>query len=55
MESHQVLLSYGNYEKGLEIARKLKDASIIADCGIRLDTCEVTRCGMKEGEDGANS
>jgi hypothetical protein len=23
MESHQVLLSYGNYEKGLEIARKL--------------------------------
>jgi glycine hydroxymethyltransferase len=49
-ESHQVLLSYGNYEKELEIARKLEDINIIADCGMRLGTCEVTRHGMKEGE-----
>jgi len=49
-ESHQVLLSYGNYEKGLEIARKLEEANIIVDCGIRLGTCEVTRRGMKEEE-----
>ena len=49
-ESHQVLLSYGNYEKGLEIARKLEDVNIIADCGMRLGTCEVTRRGMKEEE-----
>jgi glycine hydroxymethyltransferase len=49
-ESHQVLLSYGNYEKGLEIARKLEDVNIIVDCGGRLGTCEVTRRGMKEGE-----
>jgi glycine hydroxymethyltransferase len=49
-ESHQVLLSYGNYEKRLEIARKLEEANIIADCGMRLGTCEVTRRGMKEEE-----
>jgi len=47
-ESHQVLLSYGSYEKGLEIARKLEEANVIADCGMRLGTCEVTRRGMKE-------
>ncbi len=49
-ESHQVLLNYGNYEKGSEIARKLEEANIIVDSGIRLGTCEVTRRGMKEKE-----
>jgi len=48
--SHQVLLDYGNYEEGRKIARKLEKANIIADCGVRLGTCEVTRRGMKEEE-----
>lgn len=49
-KSHQVLLNYGDYKKGREVAEKLERASIIADCGVRLGTCEVTRRGMKEGE-----
>jgi len=48
--SHQVLLDYGNYEEGRKIAQRLEKANIIADCGVRLGTCEVTRRGMKEGE-----
>jgi len=48
--SHQVFMDYGGYEKGRTIAEKLQRANIIADCGVRLGTCEVTRRGMKEGE-----
>ncbi len=47
-QSHQVILDYGNYERGRAIARKLQRANIITDCVIRLGTCEVTRRGMKE-------
>ncbi len=49
-ESHQVLLNHDKYKKRLEMARKLEEANIIVDCGIRLGTCEVTRRGMKEEE-----
>ncbi|MEM2250136.1 MAG: hypothetical protein QXP16_05495 [Candidatus Bathyarchaeia archaeon] len=49
-QSHQVILDYGNYERGREIAEKLQRVNIIVDCVIRLGTCEVTRRGMKEGE-----
>jgi glycine hydroxymethyltransferase len=49
-ESHQVILDFGNYERGREVAQKLQRANIIVDCVIRLGTCEVTRRGMKEGE-----
>ncbi len=49
-KSHQVLLDYGGYKKGREIAEQLERANIIVDCGVRLGTCEVTRRGMKEGE-----
>jgi len=49
-KSHQVLLDYGDYERGRRVAQKLEKANIIADCGVRLGTCEVTRRGMKEGE-----
>jgi len=49
-QSHQVFLNYGGYKEGLEIARKLEEVNIIADCGVRLGTCEVTRRGMKEKE-----
>ena len=48
--SHQVILDYGSYEKGRTIAQKLQQANIIADCVVRLGTCEVTRRGMKEAE-----
>lgn len=49
-QSHQVLLDYGGYKQGMNEARKLERVNIIADCGVRLGTCEVTRRGMKESE-----
>jgi len=49
-KSHQVLLDYGGYKRGREVAERLQKANIIADCGVRLGTCEVTRRGMKEEE-----
>jgi glycine hydroxymethyltransferase len=49
-KSHQVWLDYGDYKQGKAVAQKLEKANIIADCGVRLGTCEVTRRGMKEGE-----
>lgn len=48
--SHQVLLDYGGYKLGRTVAEKLERVNIIADCGVRLGTCEVTRRGMKEDE-----
>jgi len=49
-ESHQLILDFGGYERGREIAQKLQQANIIVDCVIRIGTCEVTRRGMKEAE-----
>ncbi|MEM3783684.1 MAG: hypothetical protein QXY88_01450 [Candidatus Bathyarchaeia archaeon] len=49
-QSHQVILDFGNYERGREIAERLQMANIIGDCVIRIGTCEVTRRGMKEEE-----
>jgi glycine hydroxymethyltransferase len=49
-ESHQLILDFGGYERGREIAQKLQQANIIVDCVIRIGTCEITRRGMKEGE-----
>ncbi len=49
-KSHQVILDYGGYKRGREVAESLEKANIIADCGVRLGTCEVTRRGMKEAE-----
>lgn len=48
--SHQVFLDYGGYKEGKSVAKKLEKANIIADCGVRLGTCEATRRGMKEPE-----
>jgi len=48
--SHQVILDYGSYKKGRVIAKKLEQANIIVDCGVRLGLCELTRKGMKEKE-----
>jgi len=49
-QSHQTILDYGDYEKGRSVAEKLQRANIIADCVIRIGSCEVTRRGMKETE-----
>jgi glycine hydroxymethyltransferase len=49
-QSHQVIVDYGDYEKGRTVAEKLQRANIIADCVIRFGTCEITRRGMKEAE-----
>ncbi len=49
-QSHQVWLDYGGYKQGRTVARKLERVNIIADCGVRLGTCEVTRRGLREGE-----
>ncbi len=49
-KSHQVLLDYGGYKQGREVAERLEKANIIVDCGVRVGTCEVTRRGMKEAE-----
>ena len=49
-QSHQVIMNYGDPARGRTIAEKLQRANIIADCVVRLGTCEVTRRGMKEQE-----
>ena len=49
-KSHQVYLDYGRFGNGGEIAKTLEEANIIADCGVRLGTCEITRRGMKQKE-----
>lgn len=48
--SHQVILDYGDQERGRRNAEKLQNANIISDCVIRIGTCEVTRRGMKQSE-----
>jgi glycine hydroxymethyltransferase len=48
--SHQVIVDYGNHDKGRAVAEKLQRANIITDCVIRIGTCEITRRGMKERE-----
>ena len=49
-QSHQLFLKYGDSKQSRTIAKKLEEANIITDCGIRLGVCETTRRGMKEGE-----
>jgi len=46
--SHQVLLDYSGFQRGRAVARELEKANIIADCGVRLGVCELTRRGMKQ-------
>ena len=49
-QSHQLFLKYGDSKQSRTIAKKLEEANIITDCGIRLGVCETTRRGMKEDE-----
>jgi glycine hydroxymethyltransferase len=48
--SHQLIMNYGDYERGRSVAEKLQQANVIVDCAVRIGTCEVTRRGMKEKE-----
>jgi glycine hydroxymethyltransferase len=48
--SHQVFLDYKGYKRGKTVAKRLEKANIIADSGVRLGVCEVTRRGMKNEE-----
>jgi len=49
-KSHQVFLDYGGYKQGRLVVQKLEKANIVADCGVRLGVCEITRRGMEEEE-----
>jgi glycine hydroxymethyltransferase len=49
-QSHQVFLDYGGYRQGRVVAKKLEEANIIVDCGVRIGVCEATRRGMRESE-----
>ena len=48
--SHQVIVDYNDQAKGRAVAEKLQRSNIIADCVVRIGTCEVTRRGMKEND-----
>jgi glycine hydroxymethyltransferase len=49
-ESHQTIVSIASAAEALRMARKLEEANIIVDSGIRIGTCEETRRGMREPE-----
>jgi len=49
-ESHQAIVNVTSQEEGVRLARKLEEANIIVDSGIRIGTCEETRRGMREPE-----
>jgi glycine hydroxymethyltransferase len=49
-ESHQTIVDITSQDEGTRLARKLEEANIIVDSGIRIGTCEETRRGMREPE-----
>jgi len=49
-ESHQVIVDVPTEAEGFRLARKLQEANIIVDIGIRIGTSEETRRGMRERE-----
>jgi glycine hydroxymethyltransferase len=51
-ESHQVIVDVPSEAEGFRLARKLEDANIIVDIGIRIGTSEETRRGMRESQMG---
>ena len=51
-ESHQVIVDIAAPEEGSRLARRLEEANIIADAGIRIGTSEETRRGMRESQMG---
>jgi glycine hydroxymethyltransferase len=51
-QSHQVIVDVPFESEGFRLARKLEDANIIVDIGIRIGTSEETRRGMRESQMG---
>jgi len=49
-KSHQIIVDIPSPEEGVRLARKLEEANMIVDSGIRIGTCEETRRGMREPE-----
>lgn len=49
-ESHQIIVDLTSETEGVRLARRLEEANIIVDSGIRIGTCEETRRGMREPE-----
>lgn len=49
-ESHQTIVDIASAEESVKLARKLEEANIIVDSGIRIGTSEETRRGMREPE-----
>jgi len=48
--SHQVIVEIADMEEGIRKARRLEEANLIVDIGIRIGTSEETRRGMREQE-----
>lgn len=48
--SHQTLVDVPSLLEATRLARRLEEANIIVDVGIRIGTSEETRRGMREGE-----
>jgi glycine hydroxymethyltransferase len=48
--SHQTIVDIASPEEGTRLGRKLEEANIIVDSGIRIGTAEETRRGMREPE-----
>jgi glycine hydroxymethyltransferase len=49
-QSHQVIVDVPSEEEGSRLARRLEQANIIVDIGVRIGTSEETRRGMREGQ-----
>jgi glycine hydroxymethyltransferase len=49
-KSHQTIVDVTSENEGVRLARKLEEANIIVDSGIRIGTSEETRRGMREPE-----
>jgi glycine hydroxymethyltransferase len=49
-QSHQTIVDVPSEGHGLRQARRLEEANIIVDMGIRIGTSEETRRGMREPE-----
>lgn len=49
-KSHQVIVNEDDPQKTTRMARRLEEANILVDVGIRIGTSEETRLGMREPE-----
>lgn len=49
-KSHQVIINEDDPQKSTRMARRLEEANILVDVGIRIGTSEETRLGMREPE-----